>query len=314
MKGDKEGQIGVERLGGAGGVGTVPNSGHCPQGWSDLGLRTAYGSRSILLATALSACTSYEPASDTLPDDAVGQLAAAAPGESWDCLERGAEPLPVPTVAQANDRVVYSVQFVDLSTGRIYPDAQVRACGVADINCEAPVTNTLRVDAQGWVDLPLFRNFAGFLEVTSSEALPYLFYLTEPLVASTVEYPIVTVSLTSVGALVELLGVDPEPGTGFIALRAFDCDGDTAPGATVSGTDEGVPWYFVDGLPTSTATATGPDGLGGFVNTPPGLAVVDLKAPNGVSIRGAQSVVVRPNWVSSAYVRPRSGKRSPPDE
>jgi hypothetical protein len=292
----------------------VPKLGHCLQGLSDTGLRTALASRSVLLATALAACTSYEPASDTLPDDEVGQLVPAGAGESWDCLEEGEEPLPVPSVAQTNDRVVYSVQFVDLSTGRVYPDAEVRACGVADINCEAPVTNTLRVDAQGWVDLPLFRNFAGFLEVTSAEALPYLFYLTGPLVASAVEYPIVTVSLTSIGALVQLLGVDPEPGTGFMALRAFDCDGNTAPGATVSGTGEGVPWYFVDGLPTSTATETGPDGLGGFVNMPPGLAVVDLKAPTGVSIRGAQSFVVRPNWVSAAYVRPRHGRRLPPDE
>jgi hypothetical protein len=292
----------------------VPNSGHCLQGWSDTGLGMAYASRSVLLATALTACTSFEPASDTLLDDTVGQLAPTAPGESWDCLETGEEPLPVPTVAQSNDRVVYSVQFVDLSTGRVYPDAQVRACGVADINCEAPVTNTLRVDAQGWVDLPLYRNFAGFLEVTSSEALPYLFYLTGPLVTSTVEYPIVTVSLTSIGSLVQLLGVDPEPGTGFMALRAFDCEGNTAPGATVSGTNEGVRWYFVDGLPNTTATATGPDGLGGFVNMPPGLAVVDLKAPNGVSIRGAQSFVVRANWVSAAYVRPRSGQRLLPDE
>ena len=312
MKGDKQGQTGVERLG-TGGLGTVPNLGHCLQGWSDTGLRTAYASRSVLLATALTACSSYEPASDTLPDDEVGQLAPTA-GESWDCLERGDEPLPVPSVAQTNERVVYSVQFVDLSTGRIYPDAQVRACGVADINCEAPVTNTLSVDAQGWVDLPLFRNFAGFLEVTSSEALPYLFYLTGPLVASAVEYPIVTVSLTSIGSLVQLLGVDPEPGTGFMALRAFDCEGNTAPGATVSGANEGVPWYFVDGLPNTTATATGPDGLGGFVNMPPGLAVVDLKAPTGVSIRGAQSFVVRPNWVSAAYVRPRRGRRLPSDE
>jgi hypothetical protein len=267
------------------------------------------------LATALTACSSYEPASDTLPDDALGQLAPTARGASWDCLETDEEQLPVvPIVAQPNDRVVYSVQFVDLSTGRVYPDAQVRACGVADINCEAPVTNTLRVDAQGWVDVPLFRNFAGFLEVTSAEALPYLFYLTGPLVASAVEYPIVTVSLTSIGSLVQLLGVEPEPGTGFMALRAFDCEGNTAPGATVSGTNEGVPWYFVDGLPTSTATETGPEGLGGFVNMPPGLAVVDLKAPTGASIRGAQSFVVRPNWVSAAYVRPRTGRRLPPDE
>jgi hypothetical protein len=72
-----------------------------------------------------------------------------------------------------------------------------------------------------------------------------------------------------------------------------------------------IVWYFIDGLPTRAGSATGADGLGGFVNVPPGLTHVDLKAANGVSIRGPQSFVVRPNWVSSAYVRPRNGRRSP---
>jgi hypothetical protein len=268
----------------------------------------------VLLGAVLAGCSAYEPASDTLPVDTVTGLTPTAPGESWGCLSSTQEPAPVPAFAPEGNRVVYSVRFIDLSTGRIYPDAEVRACGVADINCAEPVTETFRVDAEGWVDLPLFENFAGFLEVTSSEAVPYLFYLTEPLVESTVEYPIVTVSLASLGPLVELLGVNVEPGTGFVALRAFDCDGNTAAGATVSATSDGVSWYFVDGLPTSRGTATGTDGLGGFVNVPPGLAVVDLKAPNGLSIGGPQSFTVRPNWVSSAYVRPRNGRRSPSTE
>lgn len=271
--------------------------------------RSACGQRgaSFLPLAALLAwgCTGYEPASDMLEVSVNSNL-----DEHWGCLSSSTEPALLPVFSEAVDRVVYSIQIVDLSTGQIYPDARVRACGVADINCENPVTDTLAVDAEGWVDLPLFRDFTGFLEVTSSEAVPYLFYLNEPLGQSTVEYPLAVISLASLGPLVQLLGVNYQPGTGVIAVRSFDCQGDTASGVSLSTENDGVTWYFADGLPSSADMATGGDGLSGLVNVPPGLAVVDVKAPNGVSIGGRQSVVVRPNWLSAVYVKP--GSRPPP--
>jgi hypothetical protein len=254
-------------------------------------------------------CTDYEPASDTLPADAVSEL-TPSDSPNWSCLSPTAEPATIPVFSEAVDRVVYSIQIVDLSTGQIYPDAQVRACGVADINCENPVTDTVDVDDEGWVDLVLFRDFVGFLEVTSTEAVPYLFYLTEPLTQSVVEYPLAVISLASLGPLVQLVGVPPEPGTGVIAIRTFDCLGGTAAGVSLSTDNEGVPWYFVDGLPTGMGTETAGDGLAGLVNVQPGLAVIDVKAPGGVSVRGPQSVVVRPNWLSAVFVRPPGARRS----
>jgi hypothetical protein len=258
------------------------------------------GASILLLATLMGwGCTGYEPASDVLEESVNLSL-----DEHWSCLGTAREPAKVPVFSETVDRVVYSIQVVDLSTGQIYSDARIRACGVADINCENPVTDTLSVDAEGWVDIPLFRDFTGFLEVTSSEAVPYIFYLNEPLGQSMVEYPLALISLASLGPLVGLLGVDYRPGTGVIAVRAFDCRGDTASGVALSTENEGVRWYFADGLPTSKGTRTDADGLSGLVNVQPGLAVVDVTAPNGVSIGGRQSVVVRPNWLSAVYVKP----------
>jgi hypothetical protein len=258
------------------------------------------GASILLLATLMAwGCTSYEPASDVLAESVNLPL-----DENWGCLSATPEPATVPVFSETVDRVVYSIQVVDLSTGQIYGDARVRACGVADINCENPVTDRLPVDSEGWVDIPLFRDFTGFLEVTSSEAVPYIFYLNEPLGQSMVEYPLAIISLASLGPLVELLGVDYQPGTGIIAVRAFDCRGDTARGVELSTENEGIRWYFADGLPTSAGTGTAADGLSGLVNVQPGLAVLDITAPNGVSIGGRQSVVVRPNWLSAVYVKP----------
>jgi hypothetical protein len=253
-------------------------------------------------------CGNYKAASDMLPGDSVNELTP----ETWACLSSTEEPAIVPVFSQTAARVVYSIQVVDLSTGQLYPDARVRACGVADINCENPVTDTLPVDAEGWVDMPLFRDFIGFLEITSAEAVPYLFYLTEPITQSTVEFPLGLISLASLGPLVQLIGVPPEAGTGVLAVRSFDCAGNPAPGVRLSSDNDGVRWYFVDGLPTRTGSETAADGLSGLVNVEPGLAVVDLEAPNGSSIRGPQSLVVRPNWLSAAYVRPRTGQRLQP--
>jgi hypothetical protein len=206
--------------------------------------------------------------------------------------------------------VIYSIQVVDLSTGQLYPDARVRACGIADVTCENPVTNLLPVDDEGWVDIPLFRNFTGFLEVTSADMVPFLFYLTEPVVEPTVEYPLAVISIASLGPLVQLLGVPFQPNTGVVAARAFDCTGGTATGVSLSTGNDATAWYFVDGLPTTMGAGSGSDGLAGLVNVDPGIAVLDLKAPNGASIGGPQSVVIRPNWLSALYVRPPASARA----
>jgi hypothetical protein len=182
---------------------------------------------------------------------------------------------------------------------------------VTDINCESPVTSMLSVDAEGWVDLPLFRNFTGYLEVRSAEAVPLLFYLSEPIEESTVEYPLALVSVASLGPLVQLLGVPFEPDSGVLAVRAFDCQGSPASGVALSTESDGATWYFVDGLPTRMSSVTGADGLAGIVNVDPGLAVVELATQNGVSIDGPQSVVIRSGWMSAIFVRPAAGARAP---
>jgi len=268
--------------------------------------------RCLLAGAAAWSCTEFESPTDILVPTEIEGLNPAALSADWGCLEPGAEPPAIPVSAQSVAQVIYSVQAVDLSTGQIYPDIRMRACGLADINCENPVTDWLTVDSQGWVHLPLFRDFIGFLEVMSPEIVPYVFYLKEPLTRSLVEYPVAVISLASLGPLIQLVGVEPQPGTGIVVIRSFDCTGKTATGVRLSSEAGGTPWYFVDGLPSSMVASTSSDGLGGLVNVAPGLAVVEVDAPTGVSIGGPQSFVVRPNWMSVAFLRPRAGERLAP--
>lgn len=267
---------------------------------------------SPLLAAGLAfglGCTQFEAGTDELPGEETAGLQPGAESAVWGCLGSGpGRPSVTPIFSEAVERVVFSLQVVDLSTGQIYPDATVRACGVVDINCDSPVVEGLVVDAGGWVDVPLFEGFQGFFEIESPSTVPFLFYLTEPLPSESVtEFPLGVISLASLQPLVALAGLPFEPDTGIVAFRAFDCTGTLASGVSFTPEAEtgGVPWYFVDGLPNTRVAATSADGLFGLANAPPGLAVVDPLTPDGLSIAGPQSLVVRAGWLSAAFVRPR---------
>lgn len=232
-----------------------------------------------------------EDARDRLPDN-------------WRCLQQAQGATgPGLRAGEGAPRVVYTLQFVDLSTGANYPDVRVRACGIADITCLTPVADYVQVDARGYVDLPLFEGFLGFLEISSPQILPSLMFLTEPLEPRLgPEFPYGLISIDSVPPLLELLRVAQEPNTGIFASRVFDCDGNLASDVSFAG--PGFSYYFVGGLPSAAATGTDPDGLGGFVNVPAGLAMIDALAPGGRSIAGPQSIVIRPGWLSSFYASP----------
>lgn len=219
-----------------------------------------------------------------------------------------------PVFSGTAPRVIYSLQMVDLSSGAIYRNIRVRACALTDVTCSNPLTSVLGVNEQGLVDIPLFQNFTGYLEITSEEIVPQIFYLTEPLQPRPEpDFPLAMVSLANVVPLVQLLGVELDPSLGMVALRIFDCNADTAPGVSLStDNDDVTPWYFVGGLPSSTQEETGTEGLAGFVSVPPGLTVFEARTAEGTLLGGQQSVVVRPGWMSSMYLRPPGVQTSAP--
>jgi hypothetical protein len=258
----------------------------------------------LLACGIMLGCTEFEPGSDTLLDENDSPLQPGPPGEDWSCLNSGDQPAPPPVFAGNAPRIVYSVQFVDLSSGDVYRNIEVRACPLTDVNCTNPVASGLRVDAEGWVDVPLFEGFTGYLEVTSQETIPYMFYLNEPLEPQTQqEFPVGLVSLANIGPLVGLVGGTYVPGTGVVALRIFDCQGQPAAGVSLSSDPDGTAFYFAGGLPTNTATSTGPDGLAGFVNMEEGSTTVQAFTRTDVPIKGPQSVVVRSNWMTAVYLK-----------
>ena len=255
----------------------------------------------------LVACTDYKPASDTLdsvssPLDPQDSEVLDDFGADWSCLGREpAAPLPLPGALGAS--IVYSIRLVDLATGNAMPEVTVRACGLTDITCDAPVTDVIDTDEEGYANVPLTANFRGYLEVQSPRAVSYLIPLPEGGLRTMRDFPMSMISLESFGALVSALRINPDPTLGAIGFRAFDCQGQTAGGVVLQTTTGGVPWYFENGLPNTERGLTDQQGLGGFIGTTPGVTVLEGELSDGTPT-ATKSIIVRAGWMTAGYLRP----------
>lgn len=260
-----------------------------------------------LIGIAALACTEFEPGTDELTenggvaDTSAGALMPAV-GRDWTCLgELRAEPM----VARDNinpARLVQSVQVLTLREGLVPPESVVRACAQRDLACDNPLTPSLPVDAQGWVDMPLFDGFDGYLEVTSPSTVPMMLFYQEPLRGtSRIDgEPLAQLEVPVLAQLSAALGSPQQAELGLLILRAFDCNGDGAPGVRFTVDRPGVPYYFVAGLPSSMVTETDGSGLGGFLNVPIGITVVDGALTSGeADFTLPRTLFTRPGWMTA---------------
>jgi hypothetical protein len=273
-----------------------------------------------LLSTAL-ACTPFEDGADELDvsfgasstetsrqgmpaeADALGMVRPASPSADWSCLSR--PPLEPPPSAVGATRMVYSLEVVDMLTRRPVADLRARACGLTDLACGQPVTDYLPVRPDGWVDVPLFAGFTGYLEITGPTVLPGVVILSDPLTEDSAPgYPYFTLSAAALNALGAAVNIPLDPMAGVVSIRTFDCQGRTAPGVTLTKAGPGTGWYFVSGLPSALEERTDPEGWGGFANSPPGLAQVDALTAEGISISGVLHLMVRAGWITHSFVQP----------
>jgi hypothetical protein len=244
----------------------------------------------------LGACSDYESATDRY----MGSLQPGA-GVDWSCLQAAAEPPRTPGLA--GGVIIYSLRLVDLATDEPYADATVRACGLTDIQCDTPITPKLLSDGDGWVNVRLTENFVGYLEIESPRAVPYVFHLPAAGLATKADFPLAMIALESFGALLQAFELPINPALGAIAVRSFDCQGRPAAGVELTSSVAGVPWYFEGGLPNTERLETDDSGLGGFVNSAPGVSLLDAKLSDGRLIE-SKSIIVRPSWMTAGYLRP----------
>jgi hypothetical protein len=274
---------------------------------ASLGRRFAGWKALRLIAVAALACTEFESGTDELTEGAgptdtrTGALMPAV-GRDWSCVG----PLRTEAmVARDNTdavRLVQSIQVLSLVAGTVPRGATVRGCAQRDLSCVTPLTEALPVDEEGWVDVPLYDGFDGYIEVTAPNNMPVMHFYQEPLrsMSRIDSVPLGLVELPVLAQLTGALGTPQNSDFALLALRAFDCQGDPAPGVRFTVDKPTVPFYFVAGLPSSQATETDGDGLGGFINVPIGITVVDASLSSGeVDFTQPRTVFTRPGWMTS---------------
>jgi hypothetical protein len=260
-----------------------------------------------LMLGAVLGCTEFAAGTDELPPSQTG--IGAVTGDVWGCLAANSSSPPV--LSDRNRPLVYRGAWIDIGTRAAPPNLRARACGITDPLCSEPLTPFVAADASGVVQLPLFHGFAGYLELLSDVTVPTVAFFPSTLTAntSTVFQEPVPRTLVQPGALVGLAdvnGIEIEPTAGYVVMFSLDCSGRLTENVefSLNNQDVAVRYYFANNFPSITLETTTPDGIGGFVNVPGGVATVSATlASTGELVRTA-TLFVRSGWGSSIVLGP----------
>ena len=189
------------------------------------------------------------------------------------------------------------------------PDVRIVACQKLDLMCAKPMVEG-RTGKDGYLHISLPANFAGYLQQTDrSDYAPAMYFLPQAFPANGELQPFPLLgSGVIIDALALALGAGIDPKRGNMMLIAEDCFGMALPGVMFSSPQQDkstVQFYVRDLLPDPSAMATADVGNGGYLNFPAGTAVLNLKLVETGLDLATVSVLVRPGFISVAYIRPR---------
>jgi len=269
---------------------------------------TSRGGRFAAAVCSGSVCVAADAATDGARSDAAG------------CV---APPLQTPSIT-------LSLSLTDFLRGGPVENVLATACpNPADPACSAP-ESTRAPDDGGVVRLPLSTTqgpFKGYIIVVpavdggavdldaagdvSSFYIPSRNYYGSPLPLTT--DTVDTLALGTFGALAAVTSTynlgSVDPSLGMVFVTTVNCAAQNIAGVSVSIDLTGpttVSFYFVNGLPVTTATQTDSSGLAGFVNVPVGARVLTTKVASTGQPLGAVSLFVLPSTISNANVGPTS--------
>jgi hypothetical protein len=243
-------------------------------------------------------------------------------GQDWACLE---SPILWPR-PRATGTIAFSVTLVDLFSETPYAGASVKACDKLDFQCILPQSSATS-DDMGRVDLTLsggLNGFDGYLDITGGRnesgnpIYPAIWYPEPTVIADGWRGTFQFISVDEFSVLGAVTQTTIDPLRGHFAANAADCDfsGASTVSFSVDTQDlETRPFYFVNGAPATTATATDRSAIGGFVNLPAGaedggvggrLVLVTAKSgAAGGKPLGSLSVIIRPGRFTTTSFPPQ---------
>lgn len=263
-------------------------------------------SLTCVLAALLASCSvmlagDVEPA----PDPAPSPEPEAVDMGPWACLGK------LTAVHQDRARTVkLNLRLTDLkSAGRA--GLRTNYCYTLDPSCTPIAADDVVSDADGRLVLEVPYGMHGAVVITGGDDIvSTLVYIDPPPTADENDIFIPVLDTGTVALMSLLTGKAVDPETGLVLISTPDCALQYNPfTAGVSYTLDSLgptteQFYLIDQLPDTTAQATGPNGVGGFVNVPPGLAAIRaVLAADGLAI-GHGNFLVRKGWLTYAVISP----------
>jgi hypothetical protein len=149
----------------------------------------------------------------------------------------------------------------------------VRVCKAADLACNSPIAITHTYDDQGTLKISPLENGNRYnIRFSGEDAMgaAYLdaeYYMQRPIVGATVEADkLEMLPENMVQFVAASAGLVWDETKGLVLTQSFGCDLKPLAGVSVADTLTAFPFYINGGLPNPDATATGNEGVAGFLN------------------------------------------------
>jgi hypothetical protein len=180
------------------------------------------------------------------------------------------------------------------------------ACDRLDVECDSPLTDPpVMANAGEPVAIEVKRGFSGYFRIQNADTVPARYFMGQALTRDTTGWDLTIASPAIVSALGLATGTTIDVGKGVIIVGIRGCDGERVAGAVASNSlsDENtVGFYFASMFPERTLSSTTSEGAAGFVNVPPGSALIGAKA-SGHSFEPS-AVLSEGGWISYVEVFP----------
>jgi hypothetical protein len=196
--------------------------------------------------------------------------------------------------------------MVDIITSQPVAGLTAKVCHKLDTACESPLRVDLVSDAAGRMTLSVPAGFDGYLESTSAEIMPFLYFFYPPVTADR-EVPAVPIlRAAAMSTFANMAGAELMADRGHFLARVYNCLGQTAEGVALSspeGDSATQPFYMIKGIPSSKVPTTDGSGNGGLLNLRPGTATLMGKLDSGDST-GLLSAMIRPGRITYTAMVP----------
>lgn len=230
--------------------------------------------------------------------------------DRWRCLEQ--DPKSVPHVM--SEKVEVSFVSVDYESLLVPEGLEARACNLTDPDCDSPLFEHAKPDDEGFVTLEVTKGFSGFFELTAPSVLPTLFYSNKGYEADARFAGPVLVNADTVVKLSARGDIAADLSKGLAIFMFWDCDGDAAPGVSLSRRNgaPGEVFYFDGALPDRDLTSSratdalsmngGRIAAAGITNIEPGFENFDVvHEASGMPI-GSYTAEIRAGQMTTVYM------------